>query len=191
MEDKKYIIKVDPSIKDEVGGYFFKRVQEILAMDCKWRGYNFIYVGTDDGWKNPEGTPIITNYDILITLLSRAKKHELLKQTSAETVDQPQKDGFGKEINFEKTEFSYTFYSNPKLIVIDEINWNTAHVKLEIDKISYEQYVIFHEIGHAIGFNHKPIPTDINKPYPIMYQATLGIPDKKRFFPYPTATDYE
>jgi hypothetical protein len=189
---KKYIIKVDPAVNPKIGESFFNRVQDILKMECRWKGYDFAYIGgTSDGWKNPEGTPKFSEIDIIIVLMARDTKHKLLDKTGAETVDQPKKDGFQNPIDFKTVEFSYTFYSTPRLIIIDESNWNNAHTRLKIPKTDYEQYVIFHEVGHAIGYEHIAIPEDKGKPYPIMYQATLGLPDISRFSPFPTSTDYE
>ncbi len=186
-----YIIKVDPVLGDNKASYFFQRVQEILNMDVRWKGHNFKYVGMDiKQFNKPENTPIPNSYDVIVVLLDRSTKHKLLEETNTELSDQPKKDGFGKEINFEKTEFSYTFHgSTPKVVVIDETNWSSAYKTLGIKQFEYEQYVIFHEMGHAINKSHKPIPDDVSKPYPIMYQATLGLPDLKRFLPYPNESD--
>lgn len=186
--EKSYIIKVDPLININDANYFFKRVNEILNMDVRWKGYSFNYVGHLK-FNEPDNTPSKETYDFIITLLDRQTKHKLLELTDSKLNDQPKKDGYGKLIDLEKTEFSYTFYSNPVVIIIDETNWKTANEKLGISKEQYEQYVIFHEIGHAIGKIHKPISDDTSKPYPIMYQATLGLPDLKRFIPYPNESD--
>ena len=186
--EKKYIIKVDPLIAQDEANYFFKRVQEILNLNVRWKNHSFKYVGPEK-FNDAESTPNKNEYDIIITLLDRSTKHKLLDQTGAKLNDQPERDGFGKIIDFAKTELSYTFFTTPSVIVIDFGNWNSAHEKLGIKKIEYEQYVIFHEVGHAIGKDHKPIPSDVTKPYPIMYQTTLGLPDLKRFLPYPNESD--
>jgi hypothetical protein len=187
---KKFIIKTDPSLDEKSGTYFFDRTLEILSSDKRWRGYNFEYVGDKNSYNDPLNTPLTTAYDILIILLSRITKHKLLDETGAALVDQPTTDGSGKPIDFESTEFSYTFYASPNIIVIDETNWRTAHERLKIKKEDYESYVVHHEVGHAIGHNHLPIPDDVTKTYPIMYQATLGLPDVSRFLPYPNESDY-
>jgi len=185
---KKYIIKVDPALDNDKANYFFKRVPEILALNVRWKNHDFKYVGSAQ-YNESDSTPSKDSYDILIVLLDRNTKHKLLELTGASLNDQPKTDGFGKPINFKAVEFSYTFYSTPRVVVIDETNWRTSHEALGIPKDHYEQYVIFHEIGHAIGRDHKPIPDDSTKPYPIMYQATLGLPDLKRFLPYPNESD--
>ena len=185
---KRYIIKVDPLVEINKASYFFKRVNEILTMDVRWKSYNFEYVGIED-FNSPNNTLPSKDYDFIIVLLDRSTKHKLLEMTNSKLQDQPLTDGSGSPIDFKSVEFSYTFFTTPAVVVIDNDNWETSHKKLEISKTFYEQYVIFHEVGHAIGKSHKPIPIDINKPYPIMYQATLGLPDLKRFVPYPNESD--
>jgi hypothetical protein len=183
-----YIIKTDPNLPDNVRDEFFTRVPQILNSDKRWIGYNFKYL-SDANSHNTELTPPKKDYDVIITLLDRKTKHKVLIESNSSLVDQPKLDGYGKPINFSAVEFSYTFYTSPAVIIIDEGNWSHAHEKLLISKKYYEEYVIFHEIGHAIGKEHKPIPSDVTKPYPIMYQATLGLPDLKRFLPYPNESD--
>ena len=185
---KKYIIKVDPSISTNSALHFTTRVKELLSIDNAWPGYEFEYVGLHQGYKTSH-TPPADTYDIIITLLSRKIKHKLLELTGAELADQPSEDGYGNKIDFDKVELSYTFYNTPTVIVIDDGNWNSAHEKLNIKKEDYESYVILHEVGHAIGKGHMPIPEDASKPYPIMYQATLGLPDISRFRPVPNESD--
>lgn len=185
---KKYIIKVDPAISANDALHFAARVKELLSIDNTWPGYKFEYVGISQGYKTSH-TPPLNAYDIIITLLTRKIKHKLLELTGAELSDQPLVDGYGNKIDFDKIELSYTFYNTPTVIVIDHENWNRSHEKLNIKKGDYESYVILHEIGHAIGKGHLAIPDDVSKPYPIMYQATLGLPDISRFKPVPNESD--
>ncbi len=188
--NKRYIIKVDPIINTTDADLFFNKVREILKMDVRWRGFNFEYVGAEQ-YNDPSNTPKVSDYDIIIALLDRTTKHELLNATESKLQDQPLNDGFGKPIDLNAIEFSYTFFSTPSIVIIDNTNWSDLYTKLGISKQDYEQYVIFHEVGHAIGKKHKSIPDDITKPYPIMYQTTLGLPDVKRFIPYPNESDYQ
>jgi hypothetical protein len=186
----KYIIKIDPAIDEEKGTYFFNRVTKILNMDKRWPNHNFIYIGGEKGHNTPS-TPPTNDYDVIITLLTREKKHILLAKTNSILVDQPGVNSCGDPIDHTKIEFSYTFYTTPKVIIIDNTNWENAHSTFTtpIAKEYYEMYVIFHEMGHAIGKSHKEIPVDETKPYPIMYQATLGICDNNRFLPFPNESD--
>ncbi len=183
-----YIVKVDPAINHCDQTIFFNRVQTCLKSSYNWPGTNFIYVGEPAGYYTAD-TPAPSKYKIIITLLARSTKHKLLELTNAKLSDQPNVDGYGNKLEIETLELSYTFSSTPTLIVIDYDNWQHAHEKLSISKEDYESYVIYHEIGHAIGHSHRSIPQDISKPYPIMYQATLGLPDVSRFKPYPNESD--
>lgn len=186
MKKINYIIKVDPDINQDDAKHFNTRVIDLLNSDKRWPGYEFNLLPSE---YNGPNTPDYNNYDFIIVLLERSKKHKLLELSSASIFDQPDKDGYGNKIDINKTEFSYTFYSTPRVVVIDYTNWKELYKSLDITKDMYESYVIFHEVGHAIGKTHKPIPTDTNKPYPIMYQATLGLPDKSRFVSYPNISD--
>ncbi len=71
--------------------------------------------------------------------------------------------------------FSYTITSDTPEIYIDEVNWNgVPESGLSVD--DYRIYVINHEMGHALGFDHVPCDatTAVNGVCPVMYQSTRG-----------------
>lgn len=67
--------------------------------------------------------------------------------------------------------FSYTI--GGRYIYIDEINWRYGVAESGLPVEIYRQYVLFHEIGHALGYDHQPCSQD---KCPIMYQMTRGPP---------------
>lgn len=61
------------------------------------------------------------------------------------------------------------------LILINESRWVRGAVPYQGDIGSYRQYVINHEVGHALGFaEHEPCP-EPNALAPIMMQQTLSL----------------
>jgi len=67
--------------------------------------------------------------------------------------------------------FSYTI--NEQHIYIDEENWRNGVDESGLTREDYREYLLFHEIGHALGYDHQPCLT---KKCPIMYQMTRGPP---------------
>ena len=128
--------------------YFKKEVREILNSSGWNKKYNFIE--TDNN-----------NYDIGIGLRSR----EYMKKTNG-LVEY--------DINGNKIYLSRTYISTPREIEIDEDNWNYGVSISKLTIPEYRKYVINHEIGHAIGYDHRKCNN--NEKCPIMYQMTKGIP---------------
>ena len=61
---------------------------------------------------------------------------------------------------------------SPKIIYIDELNWNHVPKKFKGTITVYRQYLIQHEMGHCLGLDHvQPIP---HENCPAMYQQTRG-----------------
>lgn len=58
-------------------------------------------------------------------------------------------------------------------VVINAKRW-VAGVASYSNLDAYRQYVVNHEVGHALGFNHQPCPT-AGAEAPVMLQQTLGL----------------
>jgi hypothetical protein len=69
--------------------------------------------------------------------------------------------------------------------VVNLARWETAVPDYEGDVATYRQYVVNHEVGHALGNGHQPCPGP-GQPAPVMQQQTLGLDGcTKNAWPYP------
>lgn len=77
--------------------------------------------------------------------------------------------------------FSVTVMSSigPNKIYINDFNWNNLPKDFEDTLITYRQYVIQHELGHAIANKgHTTFDSNIYTKCPVMYQQTRGTKNK-------------
>lgn len=104
-----------------------------------------------------------------------------------------------KDDNGEIIRFSYTYQTpnEPPLIEIDELNWKNGVPRSKMSLKEYREYVINHEFGHALGYDHQECPnlpssSSDSSPFslprsssssnshspsescPVMYQSTRG-----------------
>ena len=84
----------------------------------------------------------------------------------------------GTPIFFSYTSFSLNPLSINSSIHIDHINWLKGVSFSGLTLEQYRQYVVLHEFGHALGYDHMKIdaPTLDNRT-PIMFQSTRGVPN--------------
>jgi predicted Zn-dependent protease len=69
--------------------------------------------------------------------------------------------------------------------VINLARWETAVPDYEGDVATYRQYVVNHEVGHALGNGHQQCPGP-GQPAPVMQQQTLGLQGcAKNAWPHP------
>ncbi|MGK5113167.1 DUF3152 domain-containing protein, partial [Geodermatophilus sp. CPCC 205506] len=69
--------------------------------------------------------------------------------------------------------------------VINLARWETAVPDYQGDVPTYRQYVVNHEVGHALGNGHRSCP-GIGQLAPVMQQQTLGLDGcAKNAWPYP------
>ena len=61
-------------------------------------------------------------------------------------------------------------------IYIDDVNWTNGVVESGLTADEYKSYVIEHEFGHALGYNHLPCEL-ADGTCPVLYQSTVGCPD--------------
>ncbi|WP_233496222.1 DUF3152 domain-containing protein [Geodermatophilus sp. TF02-6] len=69
--------------------------------------------------------------------------------------------------------------------VVNLARWETAVPDYQGDVATYRQYVVNHEVGHALGNGHQQCPGP-GRPAPVMQQQTLGLDGcTKNAWPYP------
>ncbi len=68
----------------------------------------------------------------------------------------------------------YTSCRYGERAVINLARWATAVPDYQGDVATYRQYVVNHEVGHALGNGHEPCP-GAGRPAPVMQQQTLGL----------------
>ena len=115
-------------------------------------------------------------FDISIGLLSR----EEMERTAGSGKKEYYPDGT-------RIYFSRTWLREPRVIEIDEINWREGVSQSRLSVADYKDYVINHEMGHALGYDHEKCtasltgrtasPAEAKSACPIMYQMTRGLPE--------------
>ncbi len=79
----------------------------------------------------------------------------------------------------------YTSCRYGERAVVNLARWETAVPDYEGDVATYRQYVVNHEVGHALGNGHQPCPGP-GQPAPVMQQQTLGLDGcRKNAWPFP------
>ncbi|WP_245816930.1 DUF3152 domain-containing protein [Geodermatophilus saharensis] len=68
----------------------------------------------------------------------------------------------------------YTSCRYGERAVINLARWETAVPHYDGDVATYRQYVVNHEVGHALGNGHQPCPGP-GQPAPVMQQQTLRL----------------
>jgi hypothetical protein len=119
--------------------------------------------GWNQHFKLEEVDPQSKEFDISIGLLSRAE----MEQSDS---GRPEYYPDGTRIYF-----SRTWLRTPRVIEIDETNWTEGVKQSNLSVEDYRDYVINHEMGHALGYDHDTCAP--GKQCPIMYQMTRGLPD--------------
>lgn len=113
-----------------------------------------VYLNDPEGWsaRGYSFQPVSENADILIRL------------SSPKTVD---------EICGVSPKLSCAFLGG-KNVYLNAERWFHGSPQSQLDLEEYRQYLVSHEVGHILGFEHESCPCN-GCPAPIMMQQTLGI----------------
>ena len=63
---------------------------------------------------------------------------------------------------------------NGRNMYLNAMRWTKGASKSKLELKAYRQYMVSHEMGHILGYDHVQCPGD-KKPAPIMLQQTKGI----------------
>ena len=69
--------------------------------------------------------------------------------------------------------------SQPNLVILNESRWVRGASTFQGDLGAYRQYMVNHEVGHAIGYANHEACQDDGKLAPIMMQQTLSLSNKE------------
>ncbi|MBJ7452763.1 MAG: DUF3152 domain-containing protein [Blastococcus sp.] len=155
---RRFVVEVEDGI-DVDGAGFAKAVEETLGDPRSWGGggrMSFQRVGAE--------AAAAREYEFRVSLVSPG---------SMETYC----PGVGTG--------GYTSCRYGERAVINLARWATAVPDYEGDVATYRQYVVNHEVGHALGNGHEPCPGP-GELAPVMQQQTLGLNRcTKNAWPYP------
>lgn len=143
-------------VPSEIDIHFQRQVREIIS-NCKWNSmYKLREVHCEE---------------LANTIIHLVDRSEL---DSLHTSNDKYPDG--RPIRFSMT---LTRPMQVPKIYIDSVNWLKSVPESKLSIEDYRKYVITHELGHALGYDHVPCNKDtaVNGICPVMYQSTRGCPD--------------
>jgi predicted Zn-dependent protease len=144
------------TVPSEIDIHFQRQVREIISK-CKWNSmYKLREVHCEE------------LADTIIYLVDRSELDSL--HTSGDKYPD------GRPIRFSMT---LTKPMQVPKIYIDSVNWLKSVPESKLSIEDYRKYVITHELGHALGYDHVPCNKDtaVNGTCPVMYQSTRGCPN--------------
>lgn len=146
-QEYTYTVEIENGLpRADYNSTFAVPVTTTLADPRSWIGGNEVSFRRVDGATEP---------DLRITLVSSGTARELC----------------GYQIEIE----SSCFYPPEGRVVINQARWERGALAFEGDIGLYRQYLINHEVGHGIGYEHH-VPCPANGALaPIMMQQTFGV----------------
>lgn len=95
------------------------------------------------------------------------------------------REGCGYEIELEASCYNPSYGDGQPRVFINEARWVRGAVPFQGDVGSYRQYLVNHEVGHAIGYQHHEACGENGQLAPVMMQQTFSTAnnDAARFDP--------
>lgn len=128
--------------------------KQYSTLPVQFEFYVVSYLNDPDGWskKGYFFEPVHVNQDVTIHLSSQS------------TLDK--QCGLGGKLSCAEL--------NGKTVWLNADRWYHGASKSKLELDDYRQYMVSHEIGHTLGYDHTGCPCK-NCPAPIMMQQTKGI----------------
>ena len=170
LKNFTYTIEIEDGIDTTPFGgdeAFARMVSETLANPKSWtHNPQFGFTRIDD----PQATP-----DFRVSL------------TSPMTI----REGCGYDIPIETSCYNPAYLTDQPRVFINEARWVRGAVPFQGDVGSYRQYLINHEVGHAIGYQQHEPCAENGALAPIMMQQTFSTnnDDDARFDPESVQAD--
>ncbi|WP_237048108.1 DUF3152 domain-containing protein [Lentzea guizhouensis] len=146
---RKYSIAIEDGVRpadyNDDAAAFGRTVEGFLSDPRSWIGTKTVALQRVEANQNPDFTIILT---------STKTTHAIC----------------GKEIPFETS----CFDKPSKRVVINVARWVRGAMAYSRDLSGYRNYVINHEVGHALGSGHAACP-ETDAPAPVMMQQTFGV----------------
>lgn len=146
---RKYAIAIEDGVKPEDyngdDAAFARTVEGFLSDPRSWVGTKTVALQRVEANQNP---------DFTIALTSTKTTHTLC----------------GKEIPYETS----CWHPQTKRVIINTARWVRGAMVYSRDLAGYRNYVINHEVGHALGSGHAPCAEN-GAPAPVMMQQTFGV----------------
>jgi hypothetical protein len=146
---RKYAIAIEDGVKpadyNDDAAAFGRTIDGFLSDPRSWIGTKQVALQRVEANQNP---------DFTIILASTKTTHTIC----------------GKEIPFETSCWDFP----TKRVIINVARWVRGAMVYKTDVAGYRNYVINHEVGHALGNNHAACPEN-GAPAPVMMQQTFGV----------------
>jgi len=146
---RKYAIAIEDGVQpadyNNDEAAFARTIDGFLADPRSWIGTKQVAFQRVDANANP---------DVIISLTSTKTTHAIC----------------GKEIPFETS----CWDQQRKRVVLNAARWVRGAMAFANDLSGYRNYLINHEVGHALGSKHAACPEN-GAPAPVMMQQTFGV----------------
>lgn len=146
---RKYAIAIEDGVKpadyNDDAAAFGRTVDGFLSDPRSWIGTKTVALQRVEADQKP---------DFIVTLTTTKTTHTLC----------------GKEIPFETS----CWNPDSKRVIINVARWVRGAMVYGRDLAGYRNYVINHEVGHALGSGHAACP-EAGAPAPVMMQQTFGV----------------